>query len=430
MVASGNPESAIPPETLQENAASPFKDQAPEMRAQDSGNQEEVMQGIYEGWQNHGGLAALATLAVFGLSFMGLGFTSGTARVEAGGQNWRIVEPVTYENLRVFPIVSSQSADTSAFLTLDEALAAGDAVVTEQGSDILRRTRDGRPAGGPAPWQGDGAQVNQLVLMNRSKKLLILLAGEVISGGKQDRVIGKDRIVPVGAEPLPLDVFCVEHGRWNVASTKFAAAKMMAHPSVRERVAVDQNQSEVWAAVRSGTTVAMASPHPGAEAPALSPRVLADLAQDVAPTGSYVKLYGSRQVSGSVENFANEMEKRFARATSNLKGEHVVGVVVAYGGEVAWGDVFASPQLFEGYWPKLLRSFVVEALARPELKERASVEDAREFLARNGGHEKVESEPGVYRWLERTEGHFAEIELTALAPKTMTLHWLKVLRTN
>jgi ARG and Rhodanese-Phosphatase-superfamily-associated Protein domain len=388
------------------------------------------MPDIHEGWQNHGGLTALATLAVFGMSFMALGLTNGTARVEAGDQNWRVVEPVTYENLIIFPIVSSQSADTSAFLTLDEALAAGDAVVTEQGSDILRRTRDGRLPGGTAPWQGDGAQVNQLVLINRGKKPLVLLAGEVISGGKQDRVIGKDRIVPVGAEPLPLDVFCVEHGRWNVAATKFAAAKMMAHPSVRERAAVDQDQSGVWAAVRNGTTAAMASARPNAVAPALSPNALADLARDAAPTGSYVKLYGSRQVAGSVENFANEMEKRFARAKSNLKGEHVVGVVVAYGGEVAWSDVFASPQLFEGYWPKLLRSYVVEALARPELKEHASVEDAREFLARNGGHEKVESEPGVYRWLERTEGHFAEIELAALAPKMMTLHWLKVLRTN
>jgi len=61
------------------------------------------------------------------------------------------------------------------------------------------------------------ASVNQLVLINRSKRPLLLLAGELVSGGKQDRVIGKDRIVPVGAPPLPLDVFCVEHGRWTAA---------------------------------------------------------------------------------------------------------------------------------------------------------------------------------------------------------------------
>jgi hypothetical protein len=41
-----------------------------------------------------------------------------------------------------------------------------------------------------------------------------------------------------------------------------------------------------------------------------------------------------------------------------------------------------------------------------------------------------ETEPGVYRWRERSEGRVAEIELEALEPKPLTLHWLKVLRTS
>src|SRR4029077_10657339 len=97
-----------------------------------------------------------------------------------------------------------------------------------------------------------GAQVNQLVLVNRGKRPLILLAGEVVSGGKQDRIIGKDRIVPVGAEPLPLDVFCVEHGRWTGGSDRFAEAKMMVHPTVRDKAAFEQDQSQVWATVGGG----------------------------------------------------------------------------------------------------------------------------------------------------------------------------------
>jgi hypothetical protein len=135
-------------------------------------------------------------------------------------------------------------------------------------------------------------------------------------------------------------------------------------------------------------------------------------------------------VSGSVENFAQEVLRRFNRASGNWKGEHVIGVVVAYGGEVAWSDVFASSQLFDRYWPKLLRSYMVEALARPGTKEQASVDDAREFLRQAKGHERAESEPGVYRWIERSENRETEIELIALAPKTLTLHWMKVLRTN
>jgi hypothetical protein len=164
---------------------------------------------------------------------------------------WRVLEGVSYENLTIFPVVSRAETSTSGFATLDEALSSGEAVVSESGGQIIRRSRDGRPL----PYSG-GPQVNQLVLINRGKRPLVLLAGEVVTGGKQDRVIAKDRIVPPGADPLPLDVFCVEHGRWTGASDQFNASKFMVHPSVREKAAVDQKQDEVWAAVRSGTTAA------------------------------------------------------------------------------------------------------------------------------------------------------------------------------
>ena len=61
----------------------------------------------------------------------------------AAQQGWRLAQPITYENLTIFPVIAPQDADTSGFATLDEALASGDAVVTEQG-DYLRRSRDGR----------------------------------------------------------------------------------------------------------------------------------------------------------------------------------------------------------------------------------------------------------------------------------------------
>jgi hypothetical protein len=368
-----------------------------------------------------------------------------TGKPAPGPQGWRLLDPIRYENLTIFAVVSSQNADTSDFATLDDALASGDAVVTEQGN-YIRRTRDGvvdsRPYG--------SAQVNQLVLVNRGKRPLVLLAGEVVSGGKQDRIIGKDRIVPAGAPPLPLDVFCVEHGRWTDGSAKFAGAKMMAHPTVREKAALDHSQAQVWAAVRGqaamssnsensrgaatggragsagGTSAGTVSSPP----PVLSPRAMADTIASAAPTESYKQIYESPRVSSSIESFAEQVERRFDRATSGLKGEHVVGVIVAFGGEVAWSDAFASSQLFEIYWPKLLRSYVVEALTRTATKEDASLEDARDFLRPAAGHFREETEPGVYRWRESTAGKIAQIELEALAPKPMTLHWLKVLRAS
>jgi hypothetical protein len=345
---------------------------------------------------------------------------------------WRVGEPVTYETLTVFPVLSSQEAYTADFETLDAALASGEAIVAEQG-EYMRRSRNGGAESNPAI--SSGPQVNQLVLVNRGKKPLLLLAGEVVSGGKQDRIIGKDRIIPVGAQPLPLDVFCVEHSRWTNGRDTFSAGKTMVHPTVRAEAAVAQDQSKVWAAVRGDTAATRAreqadlSSNLAGAPPAISSQQLSHVMASAAPTEGYRNIYQSAAVGSSVENFALEVERRFNRATSGLKGQHIVGVIVAFGGEVAWSDIFASSQLFDAYWSKLLRSYAVEALTRPGAREKVSFEDARDFLRPATGHVREETEPGVYRWQERSQGRETEIQLEALEPKPLTLHWLKVLRT-
>src|SRR5260370_5450920 len=116
--------------------------------------------------------------------------------------------------LTIFPGVTGGSHDTHQFITLDEGLRSGEVVVSETGgvSPLVR------PRHNEGVWQEqqrrhDGAQVNSLVLVNNSKRPLILLAGEIVTGGKQDRIIGKDRLVPAGSDAIEPRVFCVERGR-------------------------------------------------------------------------------------------------------------------------------------------------------------------------------------------------------------------------
>src|SRR5258708_27725057 len=281
-----------------------------------------------------GGLLGMSTLG--GLAFVPAAL--GLPAPPRSEGTWRLLDSITYENIAIFPVVTSSAHDTSTFLTLDEGLSSGDVVVSEQGAAGLARTRDGRPL--PAPQNTSGASVNQLVLINRSKRPLLLLAGELVSGGKQDRIIGKDRIVPVIAEPLPLAVFCVEHGRWTGSSSQFTASKTIVHPSVREQAAVDQKQTEALAAVAGGSTASVSvSAAPAAPAP-LSQSVLAEAISSEAPTQSYRKIYESSRVGGSVDSFVDQVQRRFAYATSGLKGERVVGVVLAYGGQSAGRGIF------------------------------------------------------------------------------------------
>ena len=170
---------------------------------------------------------ALAGIALFGPASA----PGGEAALPSG---YKVLEPIRHGNLTVFPVVAARSHDTQEFLTLDEGLRSGEVIVTESGSvqPLIRRP--------PTPSRG-GAQVNQLVLVNNSKRPLILLAGEIVTGGKQDRVIGKDRIIPAESDPIDLGVFCVEPGRWTGSSDRFGVggagivAAPMAAPNVRAK---------------------------------------------------------------------------------------------------------------------------------------------------------------------------------------------------
>src|SRR5260370_6367881 len=113
--------------------------------------------------------------------------------------DYKLLDPITHGDLTVFPVVSSRSHDTSQFLTLDEGIRSGEVLVTEVGNlhKMIRRR--------PFPdGVAHASRVIILVLVNNLERPLILLAGEIVTGGKQDRVGGQDRIRPAGRDPVGL----------------------------------------------------------------------------------------------------------------------------------------------------------------------------------------------------------------------------------
>src|SRR6266446_8137880 len=121
-----------------------------------------------------GGLLGISAFG--GLALVGPGPGGPAAPSSRPEGEWRLLDPDTYENISIFPVVSFYSQDTSPFLTLEEGLATGEVLVREQGSEGLVRGRDGRTV--YVPQNNTGASVNQLVLINRSRRPLLLLAGE------------------------------------------------------------------------------------------------------------------------------------------------------------------------------------------------------------------------------------------------------------
>ncbi|MFZ0860324.1 MAG: DUF6569 family protein [Candidatus Sulfotelmatobacter sp.] len=336
---------------------------------------------------------------------------------------YKVLDPIRHGNLTVFPVVAAKSYPTGEFLTLDEGLRSGEVVVTEAGNvqGLIRRH--------PMPAiRNDGAQANRLVLVNNSKRPLLLLAGEIVTGGKQDRVIGKDRIVPAESDPVDLSVFCVEPGRWVATSEHFGASgamygsavggpmrnapaptTMMAQPSVRAKAMGDKNQGEVWDEVRKqrdAVSAGMAT---------ASPMV----ATEVSQTSSYARVMENENVKKQVDAVARPIEQNYQSLIRQLRDRNAVGVVVAVNGRIIWADIFASTDLLEKYWPKLVRSYASEAVVTRTKEVEVTVSRAQAFLGdMEGRREMIESEPGIYRHTEVTGDGFKAFSLTSLLPKT------------
>jgi hypothetical protein len=256
------------------------------------------------------------------------------------------------------------------------------------------------------------------MLINNSDRPLILLAGEIVTGGKQDRVVGKDRIVPPRSEPIDLSVFCVEPHRWVAASGHFGSASaFMAQPSVRQKAMAAKDQGQVWDEVaRSRQAVVAAAP------PAASGALTG--------TSSYARTMGDSAVQSRVDVVAAPVQRSWDKAMGELRAHKAVGAVVAVNGEIVWADIFASPSLLEKYWPKLVRSYAAEAVsARGYRKEdAATARDAQAFLDDfEARRESAESDPGVYRTTELEGNGFDAFVLTSLLPGTnFNLHVAKM----
>jgi hypothetical protein len=384
---------------------------------------------------------------------LGLGVAWKSAPVAASGElgpvtptvarGYRVLAPIQSGDLTLFPVARAdgKAGVGAAFLTLDEGLRSGEVEVTEAGNarGLVR------PRGGRQPvYQGD--QVNTLVLINHSRKPLVLLAGEIVTGGKQDRIVASDRIVPSDSDPVDLSVFCVEHGRWTETSNKFGAAakapaqSFMVQPTVRQEAMVAKDQQQVWNAV-GGAVSSMAQaaapaatpllhPHPGSGSTTVTTGGSDDIAVSsetitmlpstgrTLGTTSYAKTMEMDAVVQKVDAAAPELTKAREQVLVQLKQENAIGVVVAVRGEIIWADLFADHGLLARYWVKLVRSYAAEGLTTVGgHTAEATVAQAQRFLdAPMRGEGKSQGEVGVYRTLESQAGTTDQFVLESLLP--------------
>jgi hypothetical protein len=232
----------------------------------------------------------------------------------------KVEQEFKYKNLVFYPILGGssfvkQNNNYSHYTPLEDALKARKVRIMET--------------------ENSGAQVNTLYIENVSSDTVFIMAGEVIKGGKQDRVIADDHVLEPHSGKIDLSVFCVEQSRWTYKSDRnFSQYYAVSTNSVRKSAAVSKNQQEVWNNVADVTSKQKAS----------------------TSTGTYTAL-------ANAEDFNKELNAYTAHFISSFaKFKNCVGFVGMSGDKIIGCDIFASNNLLEKQLENLIKSYSTEAI--------------------------------------------------------------------
>jgi hypothetical protein len=232
-------------------------------------------------------------------------------------QTIEVTQPQEMSGLQVFGLRWSGENGLS-YVTLEEAIASKTLEVSEV---------------------SEGGSVPTLKVVNHDEKMVFLMAGEQLVGAKQNRVLNASIMVPAAAE-LPIPVSCVEAGRWRYRSPKFGSAGTMSHGMLRKMMS-----KHAYEGLRAtGTPTSKQG------------EVWGEVGRKLCAVGS---VSPSQELQQAYADHAN-------RVNDFIGHLHVPegcnGVLFVLAGKISGADVFDKPETLAKLWPKLVKSYVLDAL--------------------------------------------------------------------
>ena len=226
--------------------------------------------------------------------------------------------PLSYRGLAVFPVVLRDEPElVGKWLSAEAAISRGVLVVTEKGG---------------------GGSVPHVVVANRSRHThVFIMAGELISGGKQTRTVRQDVVLAPG-QKVDIGVFCVERGRWS-GKGAFKSRGLLVPQSMQKALRGGTDQARVWA--------------------------------DVSRTNSALS---TRSRTGNLEAGLNSAKVRarlnvVRRALVPEVPRDSIGFIFVHHGRAVGAEFFGRSYLALEYLPKLIDSYAVDFVLQNQKTE-------------------------------------------------------------
>lgn len=239
--------------------------------------------------------------------------------------DYRVSTPYTYKNLTIFLLHGKDQKSKGNVMTLQEAM----------GQNLFRVYETG--------------DVNELEVENLSKEFDVFIqSGDIVKGGRQDRVLAVSIIIPARSGRVKIEAFCVESGRWTKRgeedSTKFKSSNdRIVTKELKIAANASRSQQEVWSQV--------------SEAQARLSKNVGGAVADRASSSSLQLSLENKQVVATVDEYVRNLS-----SIVNGKSD-VIGYAMAINGRINSADVYVSNALFKKVWAKMLKAAATEAVS-------------------------------------------------------------------
>jgi hypothetical protein len=316
-------------------------------------------QSIEQGTDEGSGYSAVAT----------------TVRDLLGGL--RLGEPLRSGALTLAPLlpVDGNVKRQTGYLPLEEALRRKLVAISEQAQ----------------------AQVPELLATSTAESPVILVGGEQVVGGLQNRVFNTTILV-AAKSALRIPVTCVEAGRWHESYENYGDYEDYEAPTTS--TGADGDETEQPAAARPDRRAFAAEEaaysklrkmHAKSVTASLSAggghfsdqsAVWSEVHERMASSAAY-------SPSGAMHALyrAPERAKKLKETMERLRRpEGALGFVAALGSDVLGAELFTDEALADAYWEKLARTYAIEALDAGESSTEAVTETPGEVATVGEAH--------------------------------------------